>query len=313
MTASRRRVLLGIDIGGTKIAAVSVDCRGNLIDEAVASTPALDGPVAVLDVAASLAARLQGGVEVVGVGVATPGVVDRVRGTVLSATGVLSDWAGTNVVAELHSRLHLPIAIDNDVMTAGLGEARLGAGRASRSMLFVALGTGVGGALVLDGQAWHGASGVAGHLGHIAVAGAGDRVCSCGRTGHLEAAVAGPALVRRAAELGVRVDDARALIELANRADGAATSVVREAADVLGRALGGLVNALDVEIVVVGGGVAQAGVVFWEPLEAALRAEVLPPATPAFRRSELGALAGALGATCLVADLAGQASERVTP
>lgn len=301
MTLTKGSVL-GLDIGGTKIGAVSLDAAGDVIGHAIAPTPAHEGPAAVIDAAARIVDEIAGRADAVAAGVAAAGVIDPQRGTVLSATDALSDWAGTPIASMLSERLGLPVVVDNDVLAAGLGEARLGAGRNARSMLFVAIGTGVGGALIIDGRAWHGASNVAGHLGHIAVCGADDMLCSCGRRGHLEAAASGPALVRQAAQLGITATDARQLLSFADAGNPAAVEVFQNAGRILGRTLGGLVNTVDVETVVVGGGLADSGTVLWEPLAAAFRAEILPPAKPTLVHSELGAQAGAIGAACLAID-----------
>jgi glucokinase len=191
-------------------------------------------------------------------------------------------------------RLSLPVAVDNDVRAAALGEARYGAA-AERGALVVAVGTGIGGALIRDGALVPGASGVAGHLGHLPVPQAGPYRCSCGRFDHLEAVASGPAMVRAARNAGLHVADLPALLVMAE-ADGRAREALEHSASVLGRTLGGLVNLLDPDVVVIGGGVAGAGDLWWEPLRRAFAAEALPPAAPRLARAALGTRAGLIGA-----------------
>lgn len=292
-------LVLGIDIGGTKTAAGCVSSSGGVVDYAVAATPARSGSEAILDAAADLAAQVAAGRACDAVGVAAPGVINRTAGSVVSATGLLTDWAGARVRDGISARLRLPAVIDNDVTAAAFGEARVGACRGVSSLLFVALGTGIGGGLVLDGTPWHGAFGIAGHLGHLAVPEAEGRRCSCGREGHLEALVSGSALLRDALADGIEVGGARELAALAESGHGGACRLLARAGRVLGRTLGGLVNTLDVQAIVIGGGMAAAGPALWKPLEAGLRGEVLPPAKPALTRSALGDRAGVIGAACL--------------
>jgi glucokinase len=293
-------LVLGIDIGGTKTAVGVVDEHGRVLADAVAPTPAQSGADAVLANAMDLATAVRAAVDrpVLAAGVGAPGVVDARRGVVVSATDLLAGWTGTPVAAILTAELGVPVAVDNDVRAAGLGEARHGAGAQASSVLVVAVGTGIGGALVRDGVLVPGASGVAGHLGHLPVPDAGGDPCSCGRPDHLEAAAAGPALLRAARRAGLPVADTTALVALA-ATDEPARAMLANAATVLGRALGGLVNLLDPDVVVVGGGVAGAGEAWWTPLRRAFHAELLAPAAPRLVPAALGPKAGLIGAATL--------------
>lgn len=300
--------LLGVDIGGTKTAVAVVEASsGEVIARRVEPTPADAGPLAVVDDAANLAARVLAIYPAVAGGVGAPGVVDADRGVVIVSTGYLRDWSGTAFGPELQRRLGLPFAADNDVNAAALGEARFGAGRGLGSFLFAGLGTGLGGAVVSDGRVLRGASGTAGELGHIPVFGVGEEVtCSCGRPGHLEAVVAAPAITaayeRAAGEPGV---DLRVIARRAAMGEPPAVTTLAHVGTVFGRALGGLVNVLDPEAVILGGGVMQAGRPVWEPLEIALRAETLPSASDvALRPAALGVDAAVIGAAALALDLA---------
>jgi glucokinase len=306
MNADGALRLLGVDIGGTKIAIAVVEAAtGAVIARRVISTPAQDGPVAVVDAAADLAARILVSYPVTAAGVGAPGVVDAERGVVVTSTGVLPGWEGTAFAAELERRLGLRFAADNDVNAAALGEARYGAGQGLDTFLFVAVGTGLGGAIVAGGRVVRGATGTAGEIGHVPVSGVEGVKCSCGRSGHLEAVVAAPAITaayeRATGEPG---GDIRVIARRAEAGEPAAMAVLREVGTVFGRTLGGLVNTLDPQAVILGGGVMQAGAPLWAPLEEALRAEVLPSAAGVpLRPAALGVDAGVIGAAALALEL----------
>ncbi|MFH6691348.1 ROK family protein, partial [Cellulosimicrobium funkei] len=173
------------------------------------------------------------------IGVGTAGVVDVGRGVIVSATDTLPGWPGTDVAGGLRRRLadlaadaDLPVSVENDVDAHAAGEVWRGAAAGARSALLVAVGTGVGGAVVLDGRPLRGAHHVAGELGHVPVPGAELLRCPCGRTGHLEAIGAGPAVHRRYLALGgdATSPDTRDVVARADAGDELAVSVVRDAA-----------------------------------------------------------------------------------
>jgi glucokinase len=285
---------IGVDIGGTKIAAGLMDGAGQLQHRSHAATPS-GGGAAVLSVAIALIEELRSKVDdgdvVVAIGVGAPGVVDPVTGVVLSATQVLPGWAGTAVRADLESATGLPVAVDNDVRAMAFGEANAGAGKGLSRLLQVSVGTGIGGALTRDGRLERGNHGTTGEIAHLLVPAVGAITCGCGRSDHVEAIASGPAI---AASYAARVatssegvagiaaapSESIALPEVVARAiagDSDAQFVLQYAATMLGRALAGLVSALDVDAVIVGGGVLGIGAQFSTPLSDAFRAEVLPP------------------------------------
>ncbi len=301
MTSSGDVPVIGIDIGGTKIAVGLVDRDGRVLERARGATPADQGPDSVLDATAALVKGLAGGDQALAVGVASPGTIDNVTGIVTSATDLLLGWVGTAVGEGLAHRLERPVTVENDVNAAGVGEAAFGAGRGRGCVLLVAAGTGIGGALIMDGRLVRGAHGITGELGHTLVPSAAtSQRCSCGRTNHLEAAASGPAMVRAAAQQGVCAADARELARRAVAGDIRARKVIADAAAVLGRALGGLVNAIDPDMVLIAGGLAGMGEELWKPLRAAFEAEVLPPAVGLpLGRATLGGDAATVGAALL--------------
>ena len=170
----------------------------------------------------------------------------------------------------------LPI-FDNDVNAHAAGEARFGAGRGRSSALVVAVGTGVGAALVLDGRIHHGAHFLAGEMGHMPCGEAQGETCTCGRPGHLEAVAAGPQIARRyrRAAGDETVTGAVQVERLAETGDAVARRVYRQAALALGRALAGVVTVLDPEVVIISGGLARSGGLWWGPLRRTLRGELV--------------------------------------
>ena len=292
------KAVVGIDLGGTKTAAALVVADGTVGVRAEAPTPAAEGPDAVLDVVARLVARVAGDAAPGGVGIGTAGIVDA-AGRVVSATETFAGWVGTDLVAGLGARLPArgtPIRVYNDVDAHLLGEAWLGAARGHTSALMVAVGTGVGGALLIGGRLVRGAHGAAGEIGHVPTAGAEGLRCPCGRFGHLEALAAGPAIARSYRLATGNAADARGVFGLAEAGDPAAESVVRTAAAGLGRAIAGLVTTIDPSCVVVGGGVAEAGELWWRPLREAFRNELVEAFATPLAKAELGVSAAVLGA-----------------
>jgi glucokinase len=306
---------IGVDLGGTKTAAGVVSGDGEVVFSGTVPTLNRDGGDAILDATAalvsSLVAKAQAeGLSVAGVGVGSAGVVDAGRGVVVSATDAILGWAGTELTAGLAARLGLdPGAVRavNDVHAHALGEAWTGAAAGTASSLLVAFGTGVGGSFVLNGEPVLGHRYAGGHVGHFASPFAfhdGEPVpCVCGGAGHVEAIASGPAIREMYLRLGgtAPARDARDVFALAGTGDALAIKSLGLGAAAAGQAVGGLANILDPEVVVVTGGLSDAGAPWWRPMERALRAELLPalaglPVLPA----RLGNAAAIVGAASLV-------------
>jgi len=306
---------IGVDLGGTKTAAGVVSGDGEVLFSETVPTLNRDGGDAILDATAALVsalvARAQAeGLDVVGVGVGSAGVIDAARGVVVSATDAIPGWAGTELTAGLAARLGLaPEAVQavNDVHAHALGESWTGSAAGTASSLLVAFGTGVGGSFVLAGHPVLGHRYAGGHVGHFAspyAFHAGQPVpCVCGGAGHVEAIASGPAIREAYVRLGGKgpASDARGVFALADASDAMAIKAVGIGAAAAGQAVGGLANILDPEVVVVSGGLSDAGAPWWRPMERALRAELLPallglPVLPA----KLGNAAAVVGAARLV-------------
>lgn len=293
-------VIVGVDLGGTKIAAAQVDATGTLGDVVTVPTRATAGPAAVLDAVAAAVASASAGATLLGVGIGTAGAVDASRGVIVSATDTFPNWVGTDIPQGLHARLgpDVEIRVHNDVDAHLLGEAWLGAARGRSNVLMIAPGTGIGGALLVEGALVTGAHHLAGEVGHIPTPGAEGLRCGCGRDGHLEALAAGPAILRRYQALGgdPTLADTRQVVSRVTT-DPLAHRCVAEAATGLGRSIAGLATCLDPEIVLIGGGLGQADGLWWDTLVSTIHAEVVEAlAGLPVVRGMLGPSAAILGA-----------------
>ncbi len=298
---------LAIDIGGTKIAAALINRQSGIVHRNRHAThPELGAPGilhTVIDAGRQLldtAARY--GLAVSAIGIGTAGQVNVNLGQISYASDNLPGWSGLPLAQQVEDALGLPVYVDNDVNAMALGEQHAGAGRGYDEALYVAIGTGVGGAVVRDGKIWHGSTWSAGEICHLVVDIHGKRRCSCGAMGHLEAYTCGPAMALRYKELsGVpAVPDLKRVAALARTGDGHALRAIAEGAQILGVSLAGVLNVIDPALLVIGGGVPEIGPLWWDHFESALRANPMPgPARVALRRAELGTDAVVVGAAWL--------------
>jgi glucokinase len=311
----------GIDLGGTKIEAAVIDDQYNVLGAARRPTPTSGGPsdVAAEMVRAALEACAVAGLEcshLVGIGVGSPGIVNTASGTVTSARN-LPGWEGSFGLGEALAReLDTLVLVANDVQVATEAEYKLGAGRPYNSLLGVFWGTGVGGGIVLDGKPWVGRGG-AGEIGHVVVKRDGAR-CPCGRRGCMEAYAGRLALEQRARKLARRGEktDLFKLMEEQGRSrltssiwsrslergDKVAAELIDRAVAALGAGVGSAVNLLDVEAVIIGGGL---GIRFGQAMADRIAKEMRPhlfndARPPDVRVAELGDLGGAIGGSLLV-------------
>lgn len=264
---------LAIDIGGTKILAGLVAGDGAVTGLVEVPTPAREGADAIVEAVIAAAGQVRAAAPAppVRCGVGTAGVVAP-DGSIASATDLLRGWAGTPLGARLAAALGLEVRVLNDVHATGLCEALLGAARGRASALVVAVGTGIGGAIVRHGSVEQGAHGIAGSIGHLPAPLRQGRICSCGACDHVEAYASGPSLE---AEYRRRTGRALGLRAIAASADPEATAVIAEGAAALGAVIGGANNLVDTEVVVIGGGVAGLGEAYLAPLRRAAATEAL--------------------------------------
>jgi glucokinase len=306
------REAVGVDVGGTKINALRVAGDGQIRARAEAPTPADDQEAtlaAMIELARAL--RTEG---VVAVGVGAAGMVEVPSGVLRFAPNLA--WRELPIAGRMREALGLPCQVDNDATVAAYGEYRFGAGRGYRHLLLVTVGTGIGGGVVADGRLFRGAHGFAAEIGHIIVE-PGGPTCGCGNRGCWEQVAAGRAidrLGRRAArtEEGATLRelaggdpeavDGRMVTEAAMGGDPAAVGILAEVGRRLGQGIAGLVNVLDPEAVIVGGGAAVAGDLLLEPARAAyvdaVQGPEHRPPVPIVPAA-LGNDAGAVGAATL--------------
>ena len=277
---------VGIDIGGTKIAAALVDESGQILREARVATPMGDGDEIVRAVVA-LVEELVAGESVIGVGVAAAGFIDAQQAKVLYAPNL--SWRNYPFKAKLEALLPYEVIIENDANAAGWAEFRYGAGRGTKNMTMLTIGTGVGGAVIADSKMLRGGFGIAGELGHIRVVPDG-RLCGCGAHGCIEQYGSGTALLRAARELADSSEEAGSrLRQLRQEAgeltgeqvyqailegDAGALRLLRELGAWLGQTIASLSAVLDPELVVIGGGVSSAGELLLEPIREAYLANM---------------------------------------
>ena len=301
-------VVVALDVGGTGMKCALVRPDGTVHHAERHPTGAARGGEAVtatiLDVAASLADRARAdGLVPIAAGVAVPGVVDSGAGVAVWAANI--GFRDVPMRDLMSARLELPAALGHDVRVGGMAEARLGAGRGVRHVLFIAIGTGIAAAHVVDGQAVGGAHGAAGEVGHVVVR-PGGPLCGCGSRGCLESLASASAIGRRYAELsGVAGAAAADVAGRAAAGERLATRVWTEAVEALADGLLTAQALYDAGIVVLGGGLAEAGEGLLAPLRLALDSKVTFHRMPALARAGLGDNAGCLGAALLALDTLG--------
>jgi glucokinase len=271
---------IGIDIGGTKILGAVVDATGNILSSKKIPSPARD-PEKMISVVAELIAELAKGAPeaILGVGVAAAGFIDAEQSTILYAPNL--NWRNEPLRDRLQAVVPFRIVIENDANAAGWAEYKFGAGRGSKDMVMLTLGTGVGGAVISDHKLRRGGFGIGGELGHIRVVQNGLQ-CGCGRKGCVEQYSSGSAVVREAnalvaagSPLASRLSELseansgltgmlvyQALLE----ADPGAISLANQAGGYLGQAMGSISAALDPQIYVIGGGLSEAGELILAPI-----------------------------------------------
>ena len=267
---------IGVDLGGTNLRIAAVEEQGELLEKITLGTQvALGRDRVVLDMCDAvqrLAGKYRASGKLLGIGIGVPGIIDMETGMVRESPN-LPDWADYPVRAEIERRLGTRVILENDANSAAFGESWLGAAREVADMAMLTLGTGVGGGLVLGRRIWHGMNGMAAEFGHTTVEPDGPR-CGCGNRGCLEACASATAIVRMAKEAiasgtapslaraadGNAEFSAKAVYNLAIQGDEEARKIFRRVGRALGIALSDMVNALNLPIYVIGGGVASA----WE-------------------------------------------------
>jgi len=271
--------VIGVDVGGTKVAAGLVDREGEIRTQTrmpmVATSDASAGLKAVTS-AIDLVCR-QSGTDpcsglIRGIGICAPGPLDPVTGVIVNPPN-LPCWRNYPLASEVSKLYQIPVKVDNDANAAALAEVRWGAGRGYRNVFYATIGTGIGTGIVFDGKIYHGRTGAAGEGGHLSINYLGPQ-CACGKSGCIEAYASGPAIARRTREKlasGTHADSVISTLsggnmeavssELVNKAyrdrDPLATEIVRETVELLSAWLGNIIDLLDPDVIIIGGGVAS--------------------------------------------------------
>jgi glucokinase len=284
-------LVIGVDVGGTKILSGVVDRDGNILERNLVESPGSSEQDVLAALESSVEALLDDRIGALGFGV--PANLERGTGRILRATNLpLDDF---DLAAHARSRFGLPVAVENDGNAATLAEWKLGAGRGTSNLVMLTLGTGVGGGIVLDGSLYRGWA----ELGHIVVL-AGGPPCqgNCHGHGHLEGLVSGTAADRKARELWGPEADARTLVRRAREGVEEALAKLDEAAEYLGAAIGSLANIFNPELFVVGGGFGEGVDHILGPTQEVARRQALAPADKTLRvvSADLGTDAGLVGA-----------------
>lgn len=289
--------VLAIDIGGTKMLAARIDSFGAIVHKEQIPTPVStladasnlnDGLLALID-------SVLDGHRVDAVGIASAGPIDIQAGTISPIN--IAGWDSFPLAKLIESHLgNVEISLVGDAVASAYGEFVEGAGVGAISMLGIVVSTGIGGGLVLDGRPFMGASANAGHFGHIGIHSDGDR-CACGSTGCTETIASGPSMVRHAQRLGWVGDDARQLVADARRGNSVALEAIDRGARALAEAICTTALVVDLDRVVIGGGVSAAGDLLLDPIRSAIEECARVPFVKAVRvvPSALGGDAGIIG------------------
>ncbi len=312
--------VVGVDMGGTKILSAVIDSEGNILSTAKVPTKADKGPSIVID---RIAASIQRAIDKSGVpaasiqsvGIGAPGPLDPATGVVIFAPNLR--WKNVRLKEELEARVNIPTFVDNDVNVGTLGEHVFGAGKDFQNVVGIFVGTGIGGGIILQGELFHGASKTAGEIGHIIVKAGGPR-CGCGTRGCLEALASRTAMAKQFQKAILKNGKKSVLSELTDgdlrtvrsgvlakaiRANDKLTlKVIKRATKYLGIGIGSIVNFLNPEMIILGGGVVEAlDDTFLDSIRAAAKKYALPNTLDGVQivPAKLGDNAGILGAAAL--------------
>jgi glucokinase len=315
MTTIPTLTVIGFDLGNTNLTAAVVTGRGEVLARFHQPNPRAEGAAASLAVVEQMLRQARAEhPRVAAIGVGFGGPVDTTTGEIRRSHHT-EGWEGLRLAEWIGERLGVPAFLDNDANAGGLGEALFGAGRGTESLLYVNVGTGIGGAVILGGRVHHGAHSNAGETGHVVVTPEQGPLCTCGKLGCVEAWSSGDALgaAARAALAGPAPTESilrwlppaeitgRAVSEVAAQGDALAQAVLRQAGRHLGVALAAACNVLDPDLVVLGGGVSEGNPLYLEAAQSALRDYGTPPVAADTRivPAALGYEAGVIGAAAV--------------
>ena len=298
---------IGLDIGNTRLTGCAATAEGALVWWRETPAPSDRGAEAAVPILIGLAqdarkAAVDAGHHVAGVGLGFGGPVDYDR-QLTRQSFHSPGWDGLALAELFEGELGLPASLDNDANAGGLGEALFGAARGRTSSLYVNVGTGIGGAVTLAGDVLRGATGSAGEIGHVVVDADGPK-CNCGKRGCIEAIASGTGIARAAARAGRDGLSGREVVDAARAGEALCAEIVTRSAEALGLVIANAASVLDPEIVVLGGGVPEAGEIWLAPLRASFRRNAVAPIAERTQivTAGLGYHAGVLGAAALAVE-----------
>ena len=310
------RYAVGVDVGGTNLKFAIIDEAGRVVARLTIPTEGHEGHDHVLQRMIhgvnELCARGPAGCRIESIGVGVPGMLDMVTGTTIDLPNLAGKWPNVHVKSIMEAALHIPVHMINDVKAFTIAERELGAAKGANNVLCYAIGTGIGGGVLIDGKVHFGIGGAAGELGHIIVNPGGPR-CSCGNFGCVEAMASGPAIIGEANRRVVQGFTTRltemigddlnrmtpGLVEqAAAEGDPVAREVLERSGYFLGLSMAGMIAALAPDVVVIGGGVVKPHGVYWTAFESTARASntVTDMSRVSFVPASLGYEAGVIGA-----------------
>lgn len=312
------KVYLGIDLGGTKIAAAAVDVRtGERLLQLMVPTEAHEGPAAVIERMAALASEVCAQIntpldQIPAIGVGVPGLIDLAQGVTILLPNLPSGWRNVPLAANMTSLTGRPTTIINDARAFTLAEATFGAGRDARSVIGMTLGTGIGGGIAIDGRLYLGIDGTAGEVGHMTIDPYGPR-CGCGNRGCLETFASGPSITAMAlrvvaqgmtTQIGALADydlnriTPGVIMRAAEQGDTIAREILQRAGSYLGIGIANLITIFSPERVIIGGGVSRLGEWILGPARAEVvaRCHLTPLDRVQITLAQLGGEAGVIGA-----------------
>lgn len=309
-----KKYAIGIDLGGTSVKYALIDnegvfhFQGKLPSKADISAEAVIGQL-VTACKETMASAQQLGVTIEGIGIGTPGIVDETNRIVLGGAENIKGWENLNLADRIEAETHLPVQMGNDANLMGLGETMYGAGQGARNVVFLTVGTGIGGAVVIDGKLFNGFANRGTELGHVPLIANGEP-CACGSIGCLEHYASTSALVRRfnkrAAEAGRSFSgeeiNGEFIVRLYKEGDKLATECLDEHCDFLGHGIAGFINIFSPQRIVIGGGLSEAGDFYIQKVSERAHRYVMADCAVNTRimAASLGNKAGSIGAASLV-------------
>jgi len=305
--------VVAVDLGGTHIRAALINEKGEILARTRRETLAQEGPEAVIGRIETCIRDVARGTEAISI--AAPGPLDPWKGIIHQAPN-LPGWRDVPLADILHCAFKVPVYLNNDANLAALGEHRFGAGRGANDLIYLTISTGIGGGIINQGRLLMGAQGFAGEVGHMILEPEGPP-CGCGGRGHLEALASGPAIARRAVEEMEKGTEtsitrlvegelskvtAKVVAQAAQEGDPLANSIFKEAGFYIGLGIANLLHILNLQLVILGGGVSKAGDLLFDPIRATVKARTMPSYQEGLRivPAALGGDVGLLGAAASV-------------